>query len=145
MKRFLSLLSGVALALAASAAFAVSAPVKIAYILPTAGCTIVNGTPIVPCDNVALTGTLALTTVDIVLSDTAISANYSGAPTLNVPAESTLVNTNFTIANGGTVHVRVRARNAGSAGAWSNEATLVVNASVQPGVPTSVTIQLNIT
>lgn len=149
MKRFASILAGLVLALAASmtAQAVISAPVKIGFVLPTTGCTNINGAPVVPCDNVPLTGANALTNVDIYLSLTAIPDNFSGPPTLSIVAGVTTVSTNFNASNGDTIFVRLKARTASAASVnFSNQPskTVVVGGAV-PGDVTSVTIQINIT
>lgn len=145
MKRFLSLAAAAVVALAAvSTAHAISAPLNISYTVPTTGCTVINDVQVTPCDNVPLTGANALTAVELIISTSPIPGNYSGAPTLSVTAASGQVSTNFNANSGDTIYVRVRARNQYRASAWSNEATKLVEVETVPGIPTNVTITLNI-
>lgn len=145
MKRFVSLIAGALVALAATVpAHAVSVPMTISYTLPTVACTVINGVQVNPCDNVPLTGANALTAVEMYVSTSPIPADYAGSVTLSVPASSTSVNTNFTANNGDTIYVRVRAVNQYGPSPWSSQATKSVNVTSTPGVPTNVTITLNI-
>lgn len=145
MKRFLSLAAAAVVALAAvSPAHAVSAPLTVTYTLPTTACTIINDVQVNPCDNVPLTGANALTAVELMISTSPIAGTYDGPVTLSVTAASGQVNTSFTANSGDTIYVRVRARNQYRASAWSNEATKLVEVETVPGIPTNVTITLNI-
>lgn len=148
MKHFSALFVSVILAIVAAVpAQAVQAPLKIDFVLPTTGCTIVNGAPVRPCDNVPLTGPNALTFVDFYISLTPIPDGFAGAPTVSIPAGVSTTNTTFTAVSGDTVYVRVKARNASglSDGFSAQTSKTVIVGGVQPGIITSVTISINIT
>lgn len=148
MKRFASLLAAALLSFAASIApaqAAISVPLAVSFVLPTVACTTINGVPVVPCDNIPLTGANALTNTDIWLSLAPIPNNFAGAPTLSIPAGSTSLTTNFNASNGDTIYVRLKARTSSmSSPAYSNEATKTVTVGAQPGNVTSVVLTINI-
>lgn len=148
MKRFASLLAAALLSFAASIApaqAAVSVPLSVSFVLPTTGCTTINGVQVNPCDNIPLTGANALTNTDIWLSLAPIPNGFAGAPTLSIPAGSTSVNTNFSASNGDTIYVRLKARTAtASSVAFSTEATKTVTVGAVPGNVTSVILTINI-
>lgn len=145
MKRFLSLLAGAALALAAvSAQAAVSAPLTINYTVPTTGCTTINGVPVSPCDGVPLTGADVVTSIAVYVSTSPIPNNFTGDPTLVVGASPQSVNTSVSITNGQTVYVRLKALSGTGVSDFSAEASKTFTLGVKPGVPTSVTITINV-
>jgi hypothetical protein len=147
MKRFASLLAGLALALVATvpAQAAVSAPLAISYTLPTTGCVSVNGVVLSPCQSVPLTGGDAVDFVEVFLSTSTIPDNAS-TPTATVPASTTSYSTTYSVNSGQTIHVRVRAHIAsGGYSILTNEVTKQVTAGVQPGQPQNVTVTLTIT
>lgn len=104
--------------------------------------------PTVSDEGVPLTGTLALTQYQLVLSASAIPPDFSGTPTAVVDAAQRSTASVLQIANGGTVHVRVRACNAPSGvlvcSNWTDEATKPVNVSTRPAPPTNVTIAIQV-
>jgi hypothetical protein len=149
MKRFLSLIAASLLAslacVSAPAQAAVSVPLSVSFVLPTSACTTINGVTVNPCDNIPLTGANALTNTDIWVSLAPIPNNFTGAPTLSIPAGSTSVNTNFSASSGDTIYVRLKARTASASSAsYSNEATKTVTLGAVPGNVTSVTLTINI-
>lgn len=145
MKRFLSLLAGAVVALAAlstPAYAAVSAPLVINWTNPTTGCTTINGVAVNPCDNIPLTGGDALSALDLFISTTG-TPDCQSAPTLTVTAPNTTASTTVAINSGQTVHIRVQARIAsGGKSFCSNEVTKTFTTGVLPGSPTNVTITL---
>lgn len=104
--------------------------------------------PTVTTTGLALTGTQALTETQVVMSTAVIPDNFSGTPTAVVtPTLSTTLQT-LTIANGGTVHVRIRSCNKPTGvldcSTWTAEATKTVSITTTPGMPTSTTITINV-
>jgi len=148
MKRFLSLLAAAVVAVAATstpAQAAVSAPLTLNWANPTTGCATVNGVTLVPCQSVPLTGADALVAVDVYISTAVIPDDFAGAPTFSVVAPATTASTSYSLNSGQTMHIRLKARVAsGGVSKFTNEVTKQVTAGVEPGVPTSVTVTLNI-
>lgn len=140
MKRFL--LAAVAAFLVTPAAFAdVPGSLHVTWTLPTTGCT--TGTT--PCDNVPLTGGDALTGVDVYVSTSPIPDNFSGAPTVPLSPTAQTTDVTLTVVNGSTLYVRLKARNAHGASAFSAQVSKLVQLPVLPNAPTTVVITLVIT
>ncbi len=125
MKRFLYLL-------ALLPSFASAASVTSTWVLPT---TAQDGTP--------LTGAQVLTSVQVFLATSPIADSSTMAPTATLTATSVTTTQNFTASAGQTIYVRVKACNSGGCSPFSAQATKVVPVSV-PGIPTSVTITINL-
>lgn len=149
MKRFVSLAAGALVALAALSAppayAAVAAPLTLTWTNPTTGCATVNGVVVTPCQSVPLTGADALAAVDVYISTAVIPDDFTGAPTFSVTAPATTSSTTYSLNSGQTMHIRLKARTAsGGVSKFTPEVTKTVTAGVEPGVPTSVTVTLNI-
>lgn len=139
MKKLLA----IALLLAAGPLFAQTVPgsLRADWTLPTTGCT----TGVSPCDNAPLTGTAALTGVEVYISTSPIPDSSLMAPTLTLPAGATTASHTMQVANGSTLYVRTKAVNGSGKSAFSVQSTKLVQVPVIPGVPTNVTITLTIT
>lgn len=125
----------------AASAQTVPGSVGLEWTLPTVGCTV----GVSPCDNRPLTGAAALTAIEVYISTSSIPDNSIMAPTLTLgPAVTTATHT-MQVANGATLFVRLKARNAGGVSPFNVQASKVVTAPVVPGVPSSVTITITIT
>ena len=116
----------------------VTGKLDLSWQLPTTGCTV----GVTPCDNSPLTGTSALTAVNVYISTSPIPDNSTMAPTLALgPAVTTATHT-MQVTNGATLYARVRAINSAGASGFSNQVSKLITLPVTPGVPTSVTITL---
>jgi len=94
---------------------------------------------------VPLTGGDALVAVDVYISTAVIPDDFAGAPTFSAVSPSTSASTTYSLNSGQTMHIRLKARIAsGGVSAFTNEVTKTVTSGVVPGVPTSVTVTLNI-
>lgn len=104
--------------------------------------------PTTTTDGLPLTGSLALTETQLVLSTSPIPANFTGAPTVSVAAGTVSTRQSMTVNNGQTVFVRIRSCNKPATvvecSVWTNEVSKLVQVSTKPNVPTSVTIDLTI-
>lgn len=110
-----------------------TAPVDIEYQLPTAND---DGSP--------LTGQFALTKLQIFLSATPIADDSTMAPT----AEFTTglgepIASSFSIANGGTIYIRMRACHQFACSVFSNQTTKVATVP-KPGAPNITTVTIRI-
>lgn len=124
-----------------SQAQAVPGSIDLRWTLPTTGCLIGVSPPV--C-NQPLTGTAALLGVNVWISTSPIPDVPTGAPTLTLAAGATTAAHTMQVTNGQTLYARVSARNASTSGPLSNQVIKLVSIGVQPGVPTSVTIELTI-
>lgn len=134
-----SFLIGLVLALAAvlpaQAQTTVPASANVAWTLPTQD-----------TKGAALTGTNALTSVNVYVSTSAIPDAPVGAAQVVLGATAQTTAYTLTAPANGTIHVRVSACNQFACGALSAEATkLVATGGLTPGVPTNVTITITIT
>jgi hypothetical protein len=111
---------------------AAAANITVSWTLPT---TAVDGSP--------LTGSQALTSVQVFIATAPIADASTTAPTATLTATATTTNQVVTAAAGQTLYARIKACNSAGCSVFSNQATKLVPVSV-PGVPTSVTITLNI-
>jgi hypothetical protein len=132
-----SLLFGIA---NANAQTAPQGKLDISWTLPINGCT--QG--VTPCDNVPLTGALALTGVNVYISTSPIANTSTMAPTLSLGPVTSVSHT-MQVANGATVYVRLKAVNAHGQSPFSEEKSKLIELPVRPGVPSNVTISLTIT
>ena len=99
--------------------------------------------PTTATDGTALTGSQALTSVQVFIATAPIADASTAAPTATLTATATTTNQVVTAAVGQTLYARIKACNSAGCSIFSNQASKVVPASV-PGVPTSVTITLNV-
>jgi hypothetical protein len=100
--------------------------------------------PSLAADGTALTGTQALTSVQVFLSTSPIADSSTMAATVTLtPAASTTTQV-FAASAGQTIYGRIKACNSGGCSDFSAQASRLVPVAV-PGVPTSVTITLTIT
>lgn len=109
----------------------------------------INPTTTVPPESFPLTGALALTEIQIVVSKNPIDPNYSGVPTIVVSPAPLTTQYILALNNGDTVHVRMRAcHKPGGVNLecsdWTNEATKNIVVNTKPDVPSSVTIDITI-
>lgn len=128
--------------LIAGVSFAQTVPgsLTLRWTLPTTGCTV----GVTPCDNRPLTGTDAIQGVSVWIGTSPILAQPTGAPTLTLPAGATTATHTLQVTNGQTLYARVSARTGTSNGVLSNQVSKLIALPVQPGAPTSVTIELTI-
>lgn len=135
MKRlafFASLFLAAGLALAQTPPF--NAPLTISYQLPTQN-----------TDASALTGQFALTRVQVFLSAAPIADTSTMQPTAEVTTGlGQPISRTFSIVNGGTIHVRLKACHQFGCSGFSNEGTKVAQVP-GPGLPTVTTITITIT
>lgn len=124
----------------ASVAMAATAPVAINYTLPVTGCTVVNGSPVVPCDNVPLTGANALTGLDVFISTAPIADNSTMAPTVSIAAVAQTYSSTFQAGDGDTLYIRLKAKTAGASSGFSNVATKTIAVKVVPNSPVIISI-----
>lgn len=114
-------------------------------ILAHAASVTVNWTaPTAASDGTALTGAQAITSYQVWLGTSSIAANTTTQPTATTTATATTTTQTVTATAGQTIFARVKACNSGGCSVMSAEATKVVPISV-PGVPTSVTVTLELT
>ena len=137
-----ALITVLALTLLAAVANAQSVPgtAKISWTNPTEGC-VVGVTP--PACS-PLTGENALTAINVYVDTQPIPDDYAGAPTITLTGSATSTTHTMQVANGTTLYVRVRAVNEAGASAMSNQASKLISVELAPGVPTDVTIVLEI-
>jgi hypothetical protein len=128
MKKLLALL-----VLALTPALTLAATVTVNWTAPT---TAIDGSP--------LTGSQAITSYQVWLGTSSIAANTTSQPTATVTGSATATTQTVTASPGQTIFARVKACNSGGCSAMSAEASKLVPVS-EPGVPTSVTITLQIT
>lgn len=125
-------------------AYAQTAPgsITLTWTNPTTGCS--QG--VTPCDNKPLTGADALTGVDVFLVAAASPpAAPPATPFVSLSATTTTTTQSLPVRSGDTIYAWVRANNAAFKGMMSNRvASGVVTFPVVPGVPSGVTIQLNL-
>jgi hypothetical protein len=112
---------------------ALGATVTVNWTAPT---TAIDGSP--------LTGSQAITSYQVWLGTSSIAANTTSQPTATVTGSATATTQTVTASPGQTIFARVKACNSGGCSAMSAEASKLVPVS-EPGVPTSVTITLQIT
>ncbi len=121
------------------------ASLTINWALPTAGCSV----GVTPCDGKPLTGSDALTGVEVYVSGAPIPDGSSMAPTATLAAGATSAVQTLQAAAGSTLYVRVKAVNANGKSPFSVQGSAVVPTPapkpVVPGAPTSITIQLTLT
>jgi hypothetical protein len=112
------------------------------WTLPTTGCTV----GVTPCDNKPLTGADALTGIEVYISTSPIPDNSTMAPTLTLGPTATTAVYSTTVANGSTLYARFKGKNAsfGSSPTFSAQVSKLVALPVSPGVPTNITITLQI-
>lgn len=117
----------------------VPASLKVDWVAPTTT---------TPPESLPLTGSLALTEYQMVVSSDPIAANFSGIPTYVIAAPSLTMTQPLTVANHSTLHVRMRAchkpTGALECSAWTDEATKPVEVATTPNPPTSIVIDLRI-
>lgn len=112
--------------------------------LASAASITVNWTlPVTAVDGTPLTGAQVLTSVQVFLATAPIADGSTAAPTVTLTPTTLTTTQTITVAAGGTIYVRVKACNSAGCGVFSNQATKAIPVSV-PGVPTSVTITLNL-
>lgn len=104
--------------------------------------------PTVTDTGLPLTGSLAITQYQLVISTSAIDPNFAGTPTVVVTAPTLTSVQAMNVANGDTLHVRIRACNKPAAALdcskWTSEGTKLVQVSTTPEVPTNIVIDLKI-
>jgi hypothetical protein len=113
---------------------------SLGWTLPTTGCTV----GVSPCDNTPLTGARALTGVQVWISTAPIPDNFAGAPTLTLSGASTTASHTINVPNGTRLYARLKAVNAQGTSPFSTQVDKVIDAPVAPGVPTQVTINIEI-
>lgn len=132
MKKYLFLLLLLPMA---GYAQAVPGTANIKWTLPLTG---TNGTP--------LTGTQALTKVQVFVATATIPDGSTMTPTVELGPTVTQASVTLQVTNGSTLYTRVKACNSVGCSGFSNEGSKVVQIpDVPPGVPTSVTITISIT
>lgn len=136
LRLFVMTLAAAAAAVVPAVAQTVNVPatLRVSWLLPT---TTDSGLP--------LTGSLALTGLEVYISTSPIANDTSAAPTLVLGGSATTTTQTLTVPNGSTVYVRVRAVRNAEKSPLSAQATAPVNVSTQPNAPTSVEVQLTIT
>lgn len=96
-------------------------------------------------DGTALTGTQALTKLQVFAASAPIADASTMTPTLELGPTATTGTVTMTVPNRSTLYLRVKACNAIGCGGFSNQTTKPVNVDQPPGVPTSVTFTITIT
>lgn len=119
----------------------VTGSANVRWVLPTAGCTLT----VTPCDNVPLTGTNAITAVELYVSTSPIPDASSMAPSATLANGATTTNYTTSVPNGSTMYLRLKIRNANGVSAFSTQATKVINVGAVPGPATNVTFTFEIT
>lgn len=127
MKKYLFLFLMMALAGSASAA-----SLTVSWVLPTTG-----------AGNVPLTGSNAITNVQVFVSTSPIPNNSAGAPLVVLSATSTTTTQTVTASPGQTLYARIKVCNQWGCSAYSAEASKVVPGPT-PNIPTDVTITITI-
>lgn len=109
---------------------------------------VVNGSwvnPTTASDGTALTGTQALTKIQVFLSSASIPDLSTMVPTLELGPGATTGTVTLTVPNHSTLYFRVKACNSAGCGAFSNQSTKPVDVNAVPGIATSVTFTITIT
>lgn len=114
--------------------------IKMSWTLPTTGCTV----GVTPCDNKPLTGADALTSVQVFVSTSPIADASTMAPTLTLGPGATTGTATISAVNGATLYGRIKACTAAKCGGFSAQVSQTVKLDIQPGVPTNVTIEIQI-
>lgn len=120
----------VALAAMAAAAQVAGRSVTIGWDLPT-----------VSTDGSPLTGTQAITKMQVFLNTVPIQDNASMLPTVELTGTPLVTQQTFVVPAGGTLYARVKACNVTGCSAFSAQVTKTFLATV-PGIPTNVTITI---
>lgn len=141
MKRFLSLIAGLTLALTSmTAPAAASGSIHLNWELPLTGCSVA----ITPCDNAPLTGDNALVAVDVYLSTSPIADDAVLTPTVSLAAGVTTTTATLDVNNGDTIYGRIKVRNQFLSSDYGLQVTKLVTLPIKPGVATNVTIAITI-
>jgi len=97
------------------------------------------------CVHLPLTDELALTAIELYVSDVAISDNAALTPTSTLGGDAKTVKYNAVAPAGSTLYVRLKARNVFNVSEYSPQISAVVNVpNVAPGAPTNVTVEITI-
>lgn len=99
--------------------------------------------PLTATDGTPLTGSQVLTSVQVFLATSPILDTSTAAPTVTLTAAAQTTTQTITAAPGATIYARVKACNSAGCSVFSTQASKVVPVAV-PGVPTNVTVTLNI-
>lgn len=132
-----------AVCLLGSVVYAQSVPgtLRLSWTNPTTGC-ITGSSP--PVCNQPLTGVDAVTAINVYISTSPIPDASTMAPTLALPASASTTTHTLQVQRGQTVYARVKAINSGGASAFSNQVSKLIAVPVIPGVPSSVTVEVEI-
>ena len=76
------------------------------------------------------------------ISTSSIADTSTAPPSLTVGPGATSTPYTLTVANGGTVYVRVKSVNANGKSSFSNQVTRLVQLPVFPGIPANVTFTI---
>jgi hypothetical protein len=112
--------------------------------LASAASITVNWTaPTTAIDGSALTGPQALTSYQVWVSTSTIPTSTTAPATATLTGSVTTTTQTITAAPGATLYVRLKACNSGGCSDFSAEASKVLPVSA-PGVPTTITITVNV-
>jgi hypothetical protein len=100
--------------------------------------------PTVSVEGLPLTGINSLTEVRVFLATAQIADDSAMAPTLTLGPGATTTTHTMQVANGSTLYARIKACNAGGCSAFSSQASKLIQVDTTPGVPTDVTIELQV-
>lgn len=137
MRFLLALLA--ALAFVPANAQTVPGSVNLNWTLPTTGCTV----GVTPCDSKPLTGSSALTSVQVFVSGSPILDTSTMIPTATLAPGATTGQVTMSVTNGSTLYARIKACNT-TCGPFSAQVSKLISLDITPGVPTSVTITIQI-
>lgn len=131
------------LCLVGSVVYAQTVPgtLRLTWTNPTTGC-ITGSTP--PVCNQPLTGADALTAINVYISTSPIPDTSTMAPTIALPASATTTTHTMQVQRGQTIYARIKAINAAGASPFSNQVSKQITVPVIPGVPSSVTVEIDI-
>lgn len=95
-------------------------------------------------DGLSLTGTNALTSMQLFLSTAPISDASTMLPTATLSASAVTTLQTMSVLNGATLYVRLKACNSTGCGDFGPQGSKLITLDTTPGVPTNVTIEITI-
>ena len=127
-------------------AFNVPGVVDVSWTLPT-HTECINPADVDPetCARLPLTDALALTALELYVSNAPIADDYAGEPTAVLQPGLVTTQFNGVVPAGSTLYFRLKARNQFARSRFTNEVSKVVPVpNVAPGVPVNVTVEIKV-
>jgi hypothetical protein len=140
------LLPSYASAQTAPPTFNVPGIVYVSWVLPT-HTECINPADVDPetCARLPLTDALALTSLELYVSDAPIADDYAGEPTAVLQPGLQTTQFNGAVPAGATLYFRLKARNQFARSRFTDEVSKVVPVpNVAPGVPVNVTVEIQV-